>query len=139
MCSGCWKIGPPSFPFRMRRRLEATSRRSLRQCASLLAAVSALCANPIGAQHYPAKPIRFMVASSAGTGTDVIARLVGNGMTAAMHQQIVLDYRPGAGGNVAAEIVSGYPNRLKVRLERGIVRIQEVSDLCNSRHELPQK
>ena len=85
------------------------SRRLLRQWAALIAAVPALCANPIGAQQYPAKPIRFIVASSAGSGTDVIARLVGNGMTAVMHQQIVLDYRPGAGGNVAAEIVAKSP------------------------------
>lgn len=71
--------------------------------------MTALCTNPISAQQYPVKPIRFMVASSAGSGTDVIARLVGTGMTAAMNQQIVLDHRPGAGGNIAAELVAKSP------------------------------
>ncbi len=54
------------------------------------------------AQAYPNKPIRIIV----GPGPDVMARLFGQRLTDAWGQQVVVDQRPGAGGNVAAEIVS---------------------------------
>lgn len=54
------------------------------------------------AQGYPTKPIRFIV----GPGPDVLARLVGQKLTDAWGQQVVVDQRPGAGGIIAAETVS---------------------------------
>ena len=54
------------------------------------------------AQDYPVKPIRFVL----GPGPDVLARTVGQKLTEAWGQQIVIDQRPGAGGTIAAEIVA---------------------------------
>lgn len=61
------------------------------------------------AQQYPAKPVRLIVSTSAGSGADVIARLVGNGMTPVMNQQVIIEHRAGAGGNIAAEAVAKSP------------------------------
>ena len=85
------------------------STRSTLKRAALIVPAVALFTHELGAQPYPTKPVRFIVASSAGSGTDVIARIVANGMTAAMNQQVVVDHRAGAGGNIAAEIVAKSP------------------------------
>jgi tripartite-type tricarboxylate transporter receptor subunit TctC len=59
------------------------------------------------ADDYPQHPIRMVVSSAPGTGiTDMMARLVSPHMSAGLGQQIVIDNRPGAGGNVAAEMVA---------------------------------
>ena len=58
-----------------------------------------------GAQEFPAKPIRFIV----GPGPDVLARIVGQKLTDAWGQQILVDQRPGAGGIIAAETVAKSP------------------------------
>ena len=67
-------------------------------------AVMAL-ASAAGAQDFPAKPIRFIV----GPGPDVLARIVGQKLTDAWGQQILVDQRPGAGGIIAAETVAKSP------------------------------
>ena len=61
------------------------------------------------AQNFPAKPVRYIVSTSAGSGADVIARIVGNGMTAALGQQLVVENRSGASGAIAAEQVAKAP------------------------------
>ncbi|MGZ8231651.1 MAG: tripartite tricarboxylate transporter substrate binding protein [Burkholderiales bacterium] len=55
---------------------------------------------------YPVKPIRIIVGSSAGGGGDTMARLMSQAMTTALGQQVVVDNRPGAGGNIGADIVA---------------------------------
>ncbi len=60
-----------------------------------------LCGSAV-AQDFPVKPVRFVV----GPGPDVLARTVGQKLTDAWGQQIVIDQRPGAGGVIAAEIVA---------------------------------
>lgn len=67
-------------------------------------AVMAL-AGASSAQDFPAKPIRFIV----GPGPDVLARIVGQKLTDAWGQQILVDQRPGAGGIIAAETVAKSP------------------------------
>jgi len=58
------------------------------------------------AQGYPARPIRFVVPFAAGAGIlDIMARIVGQHLGEATGQQVVVDNRPGAGGNVGADIV----------------------------------
>mgnify|MGYP006171988999 CR=1 FL=1 len=54
------------------------------------------------AQSYPTKPIRFIIPTAAGGGSDQIVRFLGNRYTAAWGQQIVLDNRPGAGMVIAS-------------------------------------
>lgn len=58
------------------------------------------------AQSYPAKPIRLIVPFSPGATTDILARVIGDRLTEKFSQQVIVDNRPGAGGNIAAEIVA---------------------------------
>ena len=61
------------------------------------------------AQNYPTKAIRFVVGTSAGGGGDVIGRIFGAALSQTLGQQVVVDNRPGAGSNIAAEIVAKAP------------------------------
>ena len=56
--------------------------------------------------EYPNRPIRVIDAFAAGGGTDIMARLIGQRLTERLKQPIVVDNRPGAGGNVGAEIAA---------------------------------
>ena len=58
------------------------------------------------AQSYPDRPIRLVAAFPAGTGVDVAARILANELSVEFGQPVVVDNRPGAGGNLAAEIVA---------------------------------
>jgi tripartite-type tricarboxylate transporter receptor subunit TctC len=64
---------------------------------------------PALAQTYPAKPIRIVIGTPAGGGSDLMARVVGQQLTHAWGQQIIVDPKPGAGGNIAAEHVARSP------------------------------
>ena len=71
--------------------------------AALTFAVPALGAD---AQAYPQKPIRLVLPVPPGGGSDIIVRPVSQKLSSSLGQQIVVDYRGGAGGNIAAEIVA---------------------------------
>ena len=58
------------------------------------------------AQPYPSKPLRFIVPFAPGGGNDIIARVIGQKLSERWGTQVVVDNRPGAGGNVAAEITA---------------------------------
>ena len=72
--------------------------------ASLLAAASAA----LGAD-YPTKTVRMVIAFSPGGPSDILSRLIGGKLAERMGQPFVFDNRPGAGGNVAGEIVATSP------------------------------
>ncbi len=72
----------------------------------LLAAIGALAAGTAWAQAYPSKPITFVVPFTAGSGTDIVARLVAETMQRNMGQTIVVENRPGAGGSIASAQVA---------------------------------
>ena len=60
---------------------------------------------------YPNKPIRFIVPFTAGSGTDVIARTVGDTMARGLGQSIIIENKPGAGGTIAAaQVAKGEPD-----------------------------
>jgi tripartite-type tricarboxylate transporter receptor subunit TctC len=61
------------------------------------------------AQEFPAKPIRLVVGFQAGGGVDKSARFVGKYLSEALGQSIVVDNRPGASGNIAANSVAKAP------------------------------
>jgi tripartite-type tricarboxylate transporter receptor subunit TctC len=58
---------------------------------------------PATAQSYPTKPIRFLVPFPPGGGNDTMARTFGQKMSERLGQPVVIDNRPGAGGNIGAE------------------------------------
>jgi len=70
----------------------------------LLSAV--LMAGSASAQTYPTQPIRFVVPFTPGTGMDIIARQVGPRLTERLGQPVVVENRPGASGNIGADIVA---------------------------------
>src|SRR5688572_19293290 len=61
------------------------------------------------AQTYPSKSVRMIVASSAGSNPDTIARVLAQGMSQVLGQQVVVDDRAGAGGNIGAELAAKAP------------------------------
>jgi tripartite-type tricarboxylate transporter receptor subunit TctC len=63
---------------------------------------------PAGAQ-YPAKTIRLIVPVGAGAATDMVARFVASPLSTALGRQVVIDNRPGVGGNIGAELAAHAP------------------------------
>ena len=61
------------------------------------------------AQGYPSKPVRVVVASSAGSNPDTVGRVVASGLAQAFGQQVIVDDRAGAGGNIGAELAARAP------------------------------
>ena len=59
---------------------------------------------------FPEKPIRFVVAFAPGSSTDIVARLIGEQLSAALGQPVVVENRPGAGGNIATVGVMNAPS-----------------------------
>jgi tripartite-type tricarboxylate transporter receptor subunit TctC len=72
----------------------------------LAVAATLLFATNLLAQGYPNKPIKFVVPFTAGSATDIVARIVGDAMSKSMGQPIVIDNRLGAGGTIAAALVA---------------------------------
>ena len=62
------------------------------------------------AQPYPAKPIRMILAFPPGGPTDIVARVLAQKLTEQMGQQVIVDNKPGAGGNIGAELAARAPN-----------------------------
>ncbi len=57
------------------------------------------------AQEYPSKPIHLVVSFPPGAGTDLVARVIAQEMQTAWGQQVIVENKPGAAGNIAAELV----------------------------------
>ena len=78
----------------------------LRKKSAFIAAaavVASVFASPVMAQTYPTKTIRLLVPYAAGGGTDAIARVVAQGITAQLGQQVVVENNGSAGGNLATQ------------------------------------
>ena len=75
--------------------------------AAITAAVTVTAALPALAQNFPTKPIRMLVGFAPGGGTDTAARSIAAKLSERLGQQVVIDNRPGAAGNIATEITVG--------------------------------
>lgn len=73
----------------------------------IVAGVAAVAAGgAASAQDYPARPIRMVVAFAPGGAPDIIGRIVGQRLHDGLGQPVIVDNRPGATGNIGAEIVA---------------------------------
>src|SRR5262245_50548621 len=78
----------------------------LRIPSFLLVLVAVCHAAHTDAQSYPNKPIRLISPYAAGGGSDILARLMGQWLTASWGQPVVIENRPGAGGSIGAEVTA---------------------------------
>lgn len=75
-------------------------------CAALAAAAAGAAFAQAG---YPGKPVRLVVPSSAGGGTDIVARIIAPELSKRLGQQVVIDNRPGAGTMIGIEVAAKSP------------------------------
>jgi len=79
-------------------------------CSLLLVAMTVLCTpHAWAAETYPVKPVRFLVGFSPGGANDLVARVVAAKLSPALGQQVVVDNRAGAGGNIAHDMLAKAP------------------------------
>ena len=77
-----------------------------RRRALLVGVMTLACAANSLAQNYPAKPIRFYTPYPPGGTTDILARLIGAKMHESWGQPVIIDAKPGAGGNIGTDFVA---------------------------------
>lgn len=83
------------------------TRPSRRTLAALgVALIATTFAFPATAQSYPDRPMRVSVGFPAGTGPDLLARVVGQRLSEFLNQPVVVDNKPGAGGQIATQLVA---------------------------------
>jgi tripartite-type tricarboxylate transporter receptor subunit TctC len=75
----------------------------------LLAASGLAMSGAVQAQGFPNKPVRFLVPFSPGTGTDIMARIIAEGLADQLKQTVVVENREGAGGVVGTVTVKNAP------------------------------
>jgi tripartite-type tricarboxylate transporter receptor subunit TctC len=84
------------------------SRRSFLRLAASAVALPAV-SRSAKAQAYPSRPVRIVVPYPAGVSPDIIARLVGQALSERLGQQVIIENRPGASGNIGTEVVVRAP------------------------------
>jgi tripartite-type tricarboxylate transporter receptor subunit TctC len=73
------------------------------------AAALALVAVQAAAQNYPTKPVRIIVPFAAGGGSDIVTRVLAQKLTESWGTTVVVENRPGAGGNIGMEVAAKSP------------------------------
>src|SRR3954467_14937587 len=86
-------------------------RTTMRRLWLTFGAMLAVCAGAAHAQaqNYPNKTVRIVVPYGPGGGVSLLAQQVGTKMQELMKQPVVIDHRPGAGGNLGADLVAKSP------------------------------
>src|SRR5215510_5344101 len=80
--------------------------RMLKRFAGLAAGLVGICAVPAQAQQYPNQDVHFICAWPAGSGADTIVRFYAEKMRPLMNRTIIVENKPGAGGNIGVEYAS---------------------------------
>jgi tripartite-type tricarboxylate transporter receptor subunit TctC len=75
-------------------------------CATAIGGVLSTQDSAHAQPAYPAKPVRLIVPFPPGGGTDILARVIGNKLTEALGKPVVVENRPGAGGNIGVDLVA---------------------------------
>jgi tripartite-type tricarboxylate transporter receptor subunit TctC len=83
--------------------------KSLKRIARLLAVVVFGLSTSAFAQTWPAKPIKWIVPFAPGGTTDILARTIGEKLTVALGQPVIIENKPGAGGGVGADFTAKAP------------------------------
>ena len=84
-------------------------RKTMRLALGIAIAALGLGATPAPAEPYPNKPIRIIVPYVAGGGVSVLAQIVGSKLSELVKQPVIIENRPGAGGNIGADTVAKSP------------------------------
>ncbi len=77
-----------------------------RAVCTAAAAILLVLGRPALSQDYPARPVRLVVPYPPGSGTDIVARLLGQKLSESLGQQVFVDNRPGAGATVGTDAVA---------------------------------
>ena len=77
--------------------------------SAVLAAASPALSRIAWGQAYPARPVHVLVGFPGGSSQDIVARIIGEWLSQRLGQPVVIDNRPGAGGNIAVETVVNAP------------------------------
>jgi tripartite-type tricarboxylate transporter receptor subunit TctC len=78
----------------------------MKNALALLVAIVLCAGGAVAQERYPQKPLRIVVPFAPGGSTDIIARLIGERLSGALGQPVVIENRAGAAGNIGAEIVA---------------------------------
>ena len=94
------------------RELSRTAILASGSCSALLVAVSCLmfsAVDGVHAQSYPSRPVKIVVPWTPGGGNDVLGRVIAQKLSESWGQPVVVENKPGAGGNIGADAVAKSP------------------------------
>ncbi len=83
--------------------------KATREWVRAIAVAAWMCGSASWAQDFPVKPVRYVVPFPAGTGNDIVGRLVAERLTRLWGQQVIVDNRGGASGSIGAAFVAKSP------------------------------
>ncbi|CCN17739.1 tripartite tricarboxylate transporter substrate binding protein [Bordetella bronchiseptica] len=86
--------------------LGAFGRKARLACASAMLGAALLPAGAASADTYPSKPVRLIVPYTPGGATDMVARIVAQHLGARLGQSVIVENKPGAGGNIGSQMVA---------------------------------
>ena len=75
----------------------------------LMSCACAVLAATANAQEFPGKPVRFVTGAAAGSTGDILARVLGDHLSAVWKQPVIIDNRPGGGGTISGQALLGAP------------------------------